>query len=575
MSERLRAYGLDRGGLLAVVTLVLYVWIAPHHVVDGDNAEFATLSVTGGAAHPSGYPLYVLWLRATSWLPAASPAHGAAIATALLGAAAVLVLHAACRAWGARPVSATVAVAIFATGPVVLRVVTEAEVFALNNLVVGTVLWLAAAHGPVRGASRAAALGLVAGLGLSDHLTCVLVAPVGILGIVRAAKETRPLVAMSLAIGGLVVGLAPYAYLVIAPDTPLAWGKVNGLEGVIAMFLREDYGGPTAFKPAAQEVSTLTNLGGLVATLGRAWWYVPALAGLAALAGRIARPGHEPRAGWITLGVAWLLAGPVLVLRFNVPPEGLGLYVCQRFHLLPALLLVVPVAQVFDRFPAWRDSLVTALVATVGVVGLAAASLPYVGRVHSPAVELSAQNMLVTLPRDAVIIHGQDELHAVTGYVQWARGVRRDVRVVTWPLMSMEWYRARVAGRGIVSANSPGSPQVQLVRALLARGVPVFVDGLQRDVIATFPSHPYGILMRALPEGAPLPTVAEVAMLNEQLYAQFALGYPRPGSHDEFATEVHRRYSATWSAIATMLERSGDRDGAARAQARARDLAPR
>jgi hypothetical protein len=303
--------------------------------------------------------------------------------------------------------------------------------------------------------------------------------------------------------------------------------------------------------------------------------YRSARPGIALLGWRIARPERESRAAWIALALAWLVAGPLLVLRFNVPPEGLGLYVCQRFHLLPALLLALPIAHAFDRLPAWRDSLVTTLVATAAVAGLAGASLPYVGRVHSPAVELSAQNMLATLPRDAVIIHGQDELHAVTGYVQWARGLRQDVRVVTWPLMSMEWYRARVAARGIVSANSPGSPRVQLVRALLARGVPVFVDSFQRDVVETFQVHPYGILARVLPEGGTLPTVPEVVALNEQLFARFALDYPRPGPDDEFATEVHRRYSATWSIIATMLERSGDREGAARAQARSRELAPR
>ena len=44
-----------------------------------------SLSATGGAAHPTGYPLFVLWLRATSWLPGASVAHTAALSTAVLG----------------------------------------------------------------------------------------------------------------------------------------------------------------------------------------------------------------------------------------------------------------------------------------------------------------------------------------------------------------------------------------------------------------------------------------------------------------------------------------------------------
>src|SRR6185369_7148988 len=102
----------------------------------------------------------------------------------------------------------------------------------------------------------------------------------------------------------------------------------------------------------------------------------------------------------------------------------------------------------------------------------------------------------------------------------------------------------RVSKRGIVGGAGRGSPEVRLVAALLAVGKPVFVDRLQRDVIDSFPAYPYGVLMRVLPPGTQGPSVTEVFDLNERVYAEFALDYPRPGVHDEFATEVHRRYAA-------------------------------
>jgi hypothetical protein len=586
---KLRTWALERGGLVAMTTLILYIALAPHHVVDGDNSEFATLSVTGGAAHPSGYPLYVLWLRAMSWLPGTSPAHTAAIATAILGAATVLVLHAACRAWGARPLAATLAVALFASGPVVLRVVTEAEVFALNNLAVASVLWLAADRGPARGRMRAVLLGLVAGLGLSNNLTCSLVAPVGLLGIIRAARElhagSRSLVRASgesalLAVFGLVLGLVPYTYLLLAPDTPLSWGAPRSVGRVVAMIMREDYGGLTSFRLATVEVSPADNLLALARTIGRGWFYVPAVAGLAVLVTRCLRthPSAEPRAGWISLGVAWLVAGPLLVLRFNVPPEGLGLYVNQRFHLMPLLLLAPAVALAaelaFERITIPRAALVGALVSTIGLVGLISTSLSYVGRVHSPAVETSAKNMLLSLPPDSVVIHSQDELHAVTGYVQWALGQRQDVRIVTWSLMTLPWYRERVAARGIRSGQGTGSPEQRLVASLISRGAPVFVDRLQRDIIGAFATYPYGVLMRVVPQGQQTPSAIDVFTLNENLYARFALDYPLPGPDDEYATEVHRRYSYTWDLIGRGLERAGYKTQAARAFLHAKKLAP-
>src|ERR1043166_8371905 len=176
----------------------------------GSSARGSAGPAVGGRGDPPGYPLYVLWLRAWSWLPGSTPAHTAALATVILGAAALLVLHAACRAWGARPLAASIAVAVYAAAPIIVRYHSEAEVFALNHLIAALVLWLAAARGPLRGAWRGAALGLVAGLGLANHLTCALLAPVGILGLVRALRESRPrLAAAALALVGLAVGLVP------------------------------------------------------------------------------------------------------------------------------------------------------------------------------------------------------------------------------------------------------------------------------------------------------------------------------------------------------------------------------
>ena len=69
----------ERGGLVVLATLVTYVWLAPHAIMNGDNADLAGVGHVGGAAHPSGYPLYVMWLRLWSWLPG-SPAYVGALA---------------------------------------------------------------------------------------------------------------------------------------------------------------------------------------------------------------------------------------------------------------------------------------------------------------------------------------------------------------------------------------------------------------------------------------------------------------------------------------------------------------
>ncbi len=585
---------IDSGALAGGLVFALYVAIAPRQIVDGDNAEFATLSALGGAAHPSGYPLYILWLRAWSWLPAASPAHAAALATAVLGALQVVVLQAAARAWGCRPRSANLAALLFATAPVVLTIHTEAEVFAMNGLGISLVLWLAAAGGPLRGRARCCALALVAGLAMSNHLTCTLVMPVGLVGFVRGLREHptgvphRRALTVALALAGLALGLTPYLYLLVAPEHQGTWGASRTLGAIVERFLRMDYGGPGAFAAHGGESFGGANLVALLRMLGRSFLWIPAVVSLVALGLRAWRPGEgASRAGWLALGVSFLLAGPLLVLRFNLVPEGVGLYAVERFHLLPAALLVIPVAAAFDllgdrlgdwlaRIPAvGRLSRVGDAFVFAVAVAAAASALPHVQRAHVPAVELSVRNVLRSLPPDAVVMGAADDLLNGVNYVQLALGERRDVLYVQWPLVGLEWYRERIAARG--PAVPPGIVEVShvlFVRDVLATGRPLFVDSTQRLIIGNFPTYPYGPVFRVLRPGQPLPPVTEVFAMNQRLYEGFSIPYALPGLDDAWPSEVHRKYAMPWRLLARQLTRANRPEDAAWAAEAARTLGP-
>ena len=589
-AERVRSLLLDRGGLVALVALLLYLWIAPPYIVDGDNAEFSTLGAIGGTAHPSGYPLYLMWLRLWSWLPLGSPAHTAALATAVLGASAILVLHAACRAWGARPLAATVAVAIFAGAPIAVRLGSRAEVFALNGLVVAAVLWLAANGGPLRGVWRGVALGIVAGLGISNHMTCVLVAPVGILGVVRAAREARlPKAAtMGLAVGAVALGMLPYVYLLVTPDTPLSWGTVRSLDDLYGMITRRDYGGAGAFMPGGVDVPATTQLAALALTLGRTWLWAPLVLGLVTLVRRVIVAGEgETRWAWGLFAVSWLVAGPLVASRFNIAPAGLGLYVVQRFHVLPAMLLAVPVAVGLTslgphvaRIPIrLRERAANGIAATIGFLAVAGLSLPHLLRVHTPAVEQYARNVLHSLPQDAVLFAGEDNEYFGVNYLQWALGDRQDVILVSWQLSGLPWYAHRITARHIYAPEGTAPAIVRAVEYQQSIGHRVFVESVGKSYAITeltkaFPSYPYGTEIELLPHGAKIPGVDEVVATNKAIYDKFELGYPRPGTDDEFATAIHQRYAATWKTLARKLAAEGKNEQAEWAIGVARELGP-
>ena len=578
---RLAKLMFDRGGAIALLGLLLYAWLAPDYFVDGDNAEFATLGTTGGIGHPSGYPLYILWLRATSWLPGSSAAHTTGLATALIAAIAIWVLHAACRAWGAKPAAASVACALVATAPVVLRMSTEAEVFALNDLIVALVLWLAAAEGPLRGVSRAGALGLVAGLGMSNHLTCMLVAPIGVYGIVLAVRE-RGLVVIAAALGGLVVGLTPYLYMFVAPDTRQAWTKVTTLGDVVRMFTRADYGGLTTFAESGERHGG-DNEVALLGTIGRAFLWLPIAAAIYAFVVTIR--ARATRWAWLCVLVTALIAGPWLVSNFNLVTVGVSGYVVRRFHLLVLVVLALPVAVglglVATRVLAGRldphgklahPRAGDALALAVFVVA-ASLSLPGIARAHSFAVQRGVDNMLRNLPDNAAVITRFDDLFCGSNYLQIIDGVRPDVRVMTPTLdpIRLARYGLEPPARPVAEMTSPG---IELAELLLQRGLPVFVDNRETDILSRFPHYPYGTLIRILPRGAKLPSIDEQRAMNEKLYERFVFDYEPPGASDDFPALAQLRYADPWTAIGQQYEAAGRLDEARKMYAIAFALAP-
>lgn len=589
-TSALASWLIDRGALLALLGFAAYLWLAPTVIVDGDGAEMATLGTLGGVAHPTGYPAYLLWLRATAWLPGATPAHTAAIATAILGGLQLYVLHAACRAWGARPAAASFAVALYAAGPIAMRYSSQAEVFALNQLVATTVLYLAARHARWRGTARVIALALVAGIGLADHLTCVLVAPVGLLGAVRGVREAeRRLVAAALGVVALVVGLLPYTYLFVTAENSISWGAIHGIGDLLDHVLRRAYGGPGAFAPNPTGHDAIGHLGALATSLGRAWWWLPMFAGLAVLVERSARATtsddatlSEPRAGWQMLALAFALAGPVLASRFDIPTTGMARYAIHRFHLLPTLLLAPAIAYAFEWAIARSEAggrpvrpRVAALIAVLGFATAALLSAPELLRVRTHAVENAMRGVLRGLPPNAVVIGSGDIPYFGIGYLQLARGERPDVTYIYWQSVTMRWYRERLARRGIaIDTGARGAPSLHLAEQLLASGRPLYVDMSLRNILTSFPSYPHGTLFRVLPRGQMRPSLDAIVALNRAWFDALDLRYPHPGLDDEYPTVIHDEYAAVWQLFVDDYAAAGRTDDAAEATRAMQQLAP-
>jgi len=575
--------------VVVVAVTVLYLATAPSWVLGGDNGEFATLGFEGGVAHPSGYPLYILYLRAMSWLPGAEPAHTAALATALLGGPIAWVLQRACRAWGAGATASAIAVILFATGPLPFLIFTQAEVFALNTLLSALVVWLAADAGPLRGVARAAVLAAIAGLALSNHLSAIWLAPIGLygfgLGVLEAERRWLPVVVAPLC---LLAGLLPYLSLLSMADSAgWVWGHPTALDDVLGHFLRRDYGSLTLAAEGTENV-TLANLGSLALSLGRSTLFAPALVGLGALGLAIARPANGQRAAWIALATTFLAAGPVFIALFNIPPVALGLHVVQRFHILPAMLLIVPTAIGLSQVTAWfaRDAPLPAVmrdpIVSVGAILIcgafaAVSSSDAVQTGHSRAVARYLDNTLAQLPPDTIMIGIGD--HRLFGFLynQRALGQRPDVLYVDYELLVHPWYQERITkqlGSPVVPpGDAPNS--VRMVSAMLASGRPVVLAEPVNDaILAAFPSWPEGTIIHLMAPGQSPPPPQQIMRLNEGLYTQYTFDYVFPTEAGDWSSAVHHDYQRSWASLAGVFSQLGEPEDAAVCSDLARRFAP-
>ncbi len=566
----------DRWATRGVVAsaAALYATTATRWAQGGDSAEFAAVLARGGVPHPSGYPLYSLWLRAFAWLPLA-PAHAASLATALLGAMAVAGVSWAAERWGASRRAAWLSGLSFALAPVTWRMSTEPEAFVLNAALAALLIGLAAPAEAPRGSWRVGALGLVAGLGLSNHLTIVLLAPIGVFALAWAfCEEGASVRAMPLGLLAFAVGLTPYVALRFASRGPevWAWGDTDTWAGLLHHALRRDYG--ALQHSVAGERDVLGHLGQLAWTLvtGNALVWLLGLGGLART--RIEVPGR--RAGAWALGASAALAGPVLVSWSNLSGAELARVLMGRFHLLPLVPLAVLSAMGLDAWSARLGERRGALAAVVVVTALTSAALGWssVREHHRPTVELWTRRVLAHVPERAVIMGTGDARVFPMAYARATR-VRPDVVYIDPWLLHHGWYRAWVSsqlGYAIVEPIGQSVDTVATARQALDAGRPLyFTNSFATGFDRAFATYPSGPIFRAVPRGAAIPAVADIerdvaATERDDEAEEVAFG--------SWGGDLIEWRARGWLWLADAYGDEGDLQARRRAYERARALAP-
>lgn len=455
---------------------------------------------------------------------------------------------------------ATVATAFVGLNSQVWLVHTHPEAFAFNNLCAALILWVGAPAGPVRGFKRVGALGLLAGLALSCHLSAVLLAPVGLWAVYRGTRESNTIVT-SLVVGlvALATGLTPYAYVVVA-DSIVSFGSVGTFGELVSHFLREDYG--TASLGAQGELAPFRQL---------SFWFVESFVasmcvGLVVLllgAGVAARSGEE-MSGRRALVATWLLAGPIFVLLFNIDPVGPQAEVVKRFHVLP-FVVGAPLAAFGIRWLRERE-LSPALLrfGAVGAIGLMLIVGAYrTHQVYDTSIEDYLRNTLRTMPENAVVIGQGDHRYFGFQYVQAVEGVRPDVVPVEPMMLGFDWGVDRLRARLGVDVAHPvvdeGEKRADLnafIDQVVATGRPVFVTGdSNEEQLREYQLIPEGLGWRVLGPNEPQPPAERVFATNERIYRDVNLRSDPPQYlWNPWGWSLYHLYTRVWQDVLDRCE---------------------
>ena len=575
MSDEPAENRLERALPIAVVSVVAvaYVATAARSILGPDNPEFATLFAVGGVAHPSGYPLYVLWLRAFRWLPAASPAHGAALATVIAAVLSLIMLYRACRVFGASRAASSLVLAAYAFSTRAWILSTHAEVFAPNALVALAIVWGVRAPS-LRGFWRVAFLGLFAGLGLSNHHSIIALAPIGLYGAIVGVREDshRRVRAVAAGVVALMVGLLPYGYLLVCARNPgdrAVWGDPSTFAGLLFHFRRGEYG-TTTFAVKSERSDRIGQVLILALDLLRSLVALP----LIALAAPLVRRREGTRSPvpsietWLLIA-SFLLAGPIFVLLFNLTTVGLDRIVVERFHLLPLALLGVlsaphldpPLKRLFSR-----PALTAAVVAAVVVLG-ALFSIVDVREHQRPSVELYVKNTLKLAPARAIILGTGDHRFGGFSYARRALMLRTDVDYVDPIMLHHPWYHRQISARLGLTLIAPerdpltGRDSIStpaLAAQLLDTGRPLFLaNAFTQAIEARFPTYPIGTLVRVLPPGQALPDPLTLLKMNEDAVAQFELE-TEPTEIGTWGGDLQPAYATPWLTLSRVFSSTGD-----------------
>jgi hypothetical protein len=457
-----------------------------------DSGEFLAAIHSMGIPHPPGTPLYVLigkvwsmafgavfgFARSINLLSAACTAFGCGILTSLF------------TKWTNDGFAATAAGLAAGLMSTVWLNATETEVYAVALLFGCMILWAADRAGENSDARWALLAAYLAGLAWSLHLMALLVVPSAILLVFstgdgyfavpvgrryvdgrREAHSFAKLLRGSIIV--TIIGMTCVVFMLIRArhDPAINQGNPSTFGSLVDVIFRRQYDVPSLWPRQAPFYLQLGNVfeyadwqfaKGLAPAAPPSWWRTPVTVFyvLLGLFGFFAHRNADHRS-WRALALLFLVSSLGVVIYLNLkagPSFGDGILPANALH----------EARERDYFFFWAF-ICWGLWAGFGAIALSRRVKPPLSFVmmvfpfasvilnwtavdrRTDQVEARARldeaDMLAKVPPSGILLALGDNDTYPLWYLQQVEGTRKDVTVVTLPLLAAEWYRAELARR--------------------------------------------------------------------------------------------------------------------------------
>ncbi len=469
-------------------------------VFTGDSGELITAAHTLGIPHPPGYPLFCLLGKLFTFLPFGNVAYRlnlfSAFFSALTAGMVYLILLRLFSVTGiassGRPLFALSGACFYGLLKDVWFQSLSAEVYTLHAFFVALLLYLSIRWVVEKSDSLFFLITFLFGLGLGNHQTLLVFAPLLFLMILLegpARLKSAGFLAGSCFF--FLIGLSVYLYLPLRAlsDPPMHWGVIPNWKSILNHVLRFQYRGIGATRNLLMYGAQLRSFGVALDQQAPAllWGFVPF--GLWRLWKASPRLGFF--AAFLFLEVSFLL-----ILAMNFEPGAVGFYLIRPFY-LPAWLVLslfwgVGMAEVisfcFKRTPSLR---------------MLSLSFPlFLLLVHFPANDLSrhriaedyGRDLLATVEENGILFISGDDAQFILAYLQQIERLRPDVSVYgleqpgSFPILQKKSFFK------FLSSN-PRAPVYTNLRPLSYPGHPGNIH-----------LKPRGILYRLVPEGKEAPS---------------------------------------------------------------------